>query len=389
MALRSTSVRLVEPSGSPTAGGSGRGRVVRSDRLRLGADDRVRADAEAPRSACVQRVAAGRGAILARLEISATDYHTAGEPFRIVADGLPDIPGETVRARREHARSSEDVDRMRRLLCHEPRGHADMYGGFLVPPDDDGADLGVLFWHKDGYSTACGHGTIALGAWAVESGRVAAPADGDVDVTIDVPSGRVVARVRCCGRAVEGVAFRNVPAFVIARGVEAGGVEADVAYGGAIYAFVPAERFGLRLVPEDLPELIAAGLAVKRALEGSEVARHPHDHRLSGIYGTVLFEELGPLHRRSVAIFADGEVDRSPTGSATSAVTALLHDDGALRDGHAWRNDSIIGTTFTARAVGRAPDGLLTEVEGNAFRTGEHRFVLDPRDPLGTGFVLR
>jgi proline racemase len=264
-----------------------------------------------------------------------------------------------------------------------------MYGGFLVPPDDDGADLGVLFWHKDGYSTACGHGTIALGAWAVESGRIEAPADGDVDVTIDVPSGRVVARVRCRGRAVEGVAFRNVPSFVIARGVEAGGVEADVAYGGAIYAFVPAERFGLRVVPEDLPELIAAGRAVKRGLAGSEVARHPHDDRLSGIYGTVLFEELGPLHRRNVAIFADGEVDRSPTGSATSAVTALLHDDGALREGREWRNDSIVGTTFTARAVGQAPDGLLTEVEGNAFRTGEHRFMLDPRDPLGTGFVLR
>jgi proline racemase len=323
------------------------------------------------------------------VEISATDYHTAGEPFRIVADGLPPIPGETVRARREHARRSEELERLRRLLCHEPRGHADMYGGFLVPPDDDGADFGVLFWHKDGYSTACGHGTIALGAWAVESGRVAAPADGDVDVTIDVPSGRVVARMRCRGRAVEGVAFRNVPAFVIARGVEVGGVEADVAYGGAIYAFVPVERLGLRVMPEDLPELIAAGRAVKRALGDSEVARHPHDDRLSGIYGTVFFEELAPLHRRNVAIFADGEVDRSPTGSATSAVTALLHDEGALREGQVWRNDSIVGTTFTARAVGQAPDGLITEVEGNAFRTGEHRFTLDPRDPLGTGFVLR
>jgi proline racemase len=176
---------------------------------------------------------------------------------------------------------------------------------------------------------------------------------------------------------------------VIARGVEAAGVEADVAYGGAIYAFVPADRFGLRVVAADLPGLIAAGRAVKRALEGTGLARHPHDDRLSGIYGTVLFEEVGPLHRRGVAIFADGEVDRSPTGSATSAATALLHDAGALRDGQAWRNDSIVGTTFTARAVGRVPDGLLTEVDGAAFRTGEHRFVLDPRDPLDTGFILR
>jgi proline racemase len=323
------------------------------------------------------------------MEIETTDYHTAGEPFRVVGDGVLDIPGATVRERREYAARSEAVDRARRLLCYEPRGHADMYGGFLVPADDDGADFGVLFWHKDGYSTACGHGTIALGAWAVESGRVSAPDDGEVDVTIDVPSGRVVARVRTCGGAVEGVAFRNVPSFVLARGVIAAGQEVDVAYGGAIYAFTNAERWGLRIEPACLPDLIAVGRRVKQELAGSEVSRHPDDDRLSGIYGTVFYEELGPLHQRTVAIFADGEVDRSPTGSATSARTALLAAQGALADGETWRVDSIVGTTFYARAVGHAPEGLLTEVEGTAFRTGEHRFILDPRDSLGTGFVLR
>ena len=267
------------------------------------------------------------------IEVRTTDYHTAGEPFRIVGEGVVDIPGDDIRARREHAAGSEAVERVRRLLCHEPRGHADMYGCFLVPPDDDGADFGVLFWHKDGYSTACGHGTIALGAWAVESGRVAAPEDGEAEVTIDVPSGRVVARVRRVAGAVESVTFRNVPSYVVARGVAAGDVAVDVAYGGAIYAFAPAERFGLRVVPGDLPALIAAGREVKRALAGSEVARHPDDDRLSGIYGTVLHEELGPLHQRNVAIFADGEVDRSPTGSATSARTALLAADGDARRG--------------------------------------------------------
>jgi len=323
------------------------------------------------------------------MEITATDYHTAGEPFRIVRDGTPEISGATVRERREHAAASAEVERVRRLLCHEPRGHADMYGCFIVPPDDDGADLGVLFWHKDGYSTACGHGTIALAAWAVDSGRVAAPRDGEVPVTIDVPSGRVVAIVRRRGGAVDGVTFRNVPSFVLARGVPAGRVEADVAYGGAIYAFVPAASLGLRVVAEDLPRLIAAGREVKRALEGTDAARHPQDDRLSGIYGTVLHEQLAPLHHRNVAIFADGEVDRSPTGSATSARTALLVGDGLLAHGQTWRNDSIIGTTFHARPIGEGPDGLLTEVDGTAFRTGEHRFFLDDRDPLGTGFVLR
>jgi proline racemase len=326
-------------------------------------------------------------------EVVTTDYHTAGEPFRIVTAGAPELPGRTVAERRERARSSAEVEAVRRLLCHEPRGHADMYGCFLVPPDDDGADLGVLFWHKDGFSTACGHGTIALGAWAVESGRLPAAPDGETDVTIDVPSGRVGARVRCAGGAVRAVTFRNVPAYVLARGVPVstsrGPVEVDVAYGGAIYASVPAARFGLRVVPEHLPRLIEAGRRVKRALEGSSVARHPQDERLSGIYGTILHEEVSDLHQRNVTIFADGEVDRSPCGSGTSARCALLAADGQLREGQVLRHDSIVATTFHARVVGTAPEGVLTEVEGMAYRTGEHRFFLDPRDPLGTGFVLR
>jgi proline racemase/trans-L-3-hydroxyproline dehydratase len=322
-------------------------------------------------------------------EIAATDYHTAGEPFRIVTAGVPPIAGATVRERRERAAASEPIETVRRLLCHEPRGHADMYGCFLVAPDDEGADLGVLFWHKDGYSTACGHGTIALGAWAVESEAVPAPPDGEVDVTIDVPSGRVVARVRLRDGVVEAVAFRNVPSFVVARDVQAAGVAVDVSYGGAIYASVPAARFGLRVVPDDLPALIGAGRAVKQALEGTAVARHPDDERLSGLYGTILYDEVGPLHQRNVTIFADGEVDRSPCGSGTSARCALLAADGLLGEGDVLRHDSIVGSTFTARVVGSVAEGVFTEVEGMAYRTGEHRFVLDPRDPLGTGFVLR
>jgi proline racemase len=300
------------------------------------------------------------------MEIAAVDYHTAGEPFRIVTQGAPPIEGATVRERRERAATSEEVDRVRRLLCHEPRGHADMYGCFLVPPDDDGADLGVLFWHKDGYSTACGHGTIALGAWAVETRLVPGPA-----VTIDVPSGRVVARVNGDAGAIESVVFANVPSYVVSRG------EIDVAYGGALYASVPAAQFGLRVVPDDLPALIVAGRRVKAELADLD------------LYGTIFWEEVGPLHQRNVTIFADGEVDRSPCGSGASARCALLASDGLLAEGQTLRHDSIVGTTFLARVVGETAEGILTEVEGMAYRTGEHRFVLDPRDPLGTGFVLR
>ena len=228
------------------------------------------------------------------VEIAATDYHTAGEPFRIVAEGSVEIPGESVLGRREYASSSDAVERVRRLLCHEPRGHADMYGGFIVPPDDAGADFGVLFWHKDGYSTACGHGTIALGAWAVESGRVEAPPDGEVDVRIDVPPDGSWRGCRAAPAPWSGSHSGTSRRLCIARGVPAGDVRVDVAYGGAIYAFVAAADLGLPLSADALPELIRAGREIKAALEGTDVAVHPDDPRLSGIYGTVIHEQLGP-----------------------------------------------------------------------------------------------
>jgi proline racemase len=334
-------------------------------------------------------------------EVRTTDYHTAGEPFRIVTAGAPDIPGSTVRQRREYARGSEEVDRVRRLLCHEPRGHADMYGCFLVPPDDDGADLGVLFWHKDGYSTACGHGTIALGVWAVETGRVPAADDGDTDVVVDVPSGRVTARVTRSGGRTQRVTFRNVPSYVVARRVPVrtsrGEVLADVSYAGAIYASVAAGSLGLSVTPECYAELTAIGREVKWALNDTDVAQHSEDPRLSGIYGTILYDDLPGLpdgpHQRNVTVFADGEVDRSPCGSGTCARVALLADEGRLPDGAVLTNDSIVGTRFRARVVerrdGLSGEAVVVEVEGEAYRTGEHSFVLDPRDPVGTGFVLR
>lgn len=335
------------------------------------------------------------------VSVSTVDYHTAGEPFRIVLDGVSPIVGETVRERRESAIAGDEVQAIRRLLCNEPRGHADMYGGLLVPPDDEGADLGVLFWHKDGFSTACGHGSIALGVWAVDEGRVAPDADGVAHVTIDVPSGRVVTRVRCVDGVPRSATFRNVPAYVLARGMDVdlgdAVVVVAVSYGGAIYASLPAAALGLSVTPEDLDRLIAAGRAIKRALADHDVARHPVDPRLSGIYGVIFFDDLGDVEggprQRNVTVFADGEVDRSPCGSGTSARVAVLADEGRMPSGSVLLHESIIGSEFRARVVEQVEaDGHLghvTDIEGMAYRTGRHSFTLDPRDPLGAGFVLR
>jgi len=327
------------------------------------------------------------------LSVDTVDYHTAGEPFRIVTS--VEVSGASVPERRVFAQSSREVDAVRQLLVNEPRGHADMYGGFVVPGNDEGAHFGVLFWHKDGYSTACGHGTIALGTWAVESGLVPASPDGVTDVVIDVPSGRVVARVTCAGGAVSGVAFRNVPSYVDRRGVPVstsrGDVVADVSFGGAFYASVAASSVGLSVTPACYADLIAVGREIKWALDSQAV--HPVDPRLNGIYGTILYDDLGSWdggpHQRNVAVFADGEVDRSPCGSGTSARLALLYDEGRLADGRVLRHESIVGTTFFGRVVDVVDDAVITEVEGAAYRTGTATFTLDPRDPLGNGFTLR
>jgi len=333
------------------------------------------------------------------VEIETTDYHTAGEPFRIVTGGPPPLEGASILDKRTFA--ADRLDEVRRLLIHEPRGHADMYGCFVTDPEDEGADLGVVFFHNAGYSTACGHGTIALVTWALESGRLDAAAlpreDGEVLVVVDVPSGRLPTWARFEDGRVRSVRFRNVPSFCGPRGVEAAGVGADVSYGGAFYASVAAADVGLAVEPRNVERFIALGRGVQAALNGRGIAEHPEDPRLSGVYG-VIFHEESPrpqarVHQRNVAIFADGEVDRSPCGSGTSARLALLHADGAIEPGEWMLHDGIVGTRFRGRIVEETDlhghPAVVTEVEGSAHRTGEHRFVLDDDDPVGTGFLLR
>jgi proline racemase len=329
------------------------------------------------------------------------DYHTAGEPFRVVVDGVPRIGGATVAERRIRAQQSPQIDAYRTLLCAEPRGHADMYGCLVVPPDDDGADFGALFWHNDGYSTACGHGTIALGVWAVQTGRVQGTPNGVTPVTIDVPSGRVVAHVRQDEGTVTAVVFENVASYPVARSVgvdtSLGHVCVDLAFGGALYACVEACELGLVVAPEHWTQLITIGREIKWALNDSDLARHREDDRLSGVYGTIIFDDLGDTatgpHQRNVTVFADGRLDRSPCGSGTAARLALLADSGRLGPDQVLTHDSIIGTRFIGQARpapgGRARHEVIAQVEGMAYRTGEHTFTLQANDPVEAGFLLR
>lgn len=340
--------------------------------------------------------------------IETAEYHTAGEPFRIVTSGVPTPEGATVLDRRGWAQ--HHLDDVRAFLVNEPRGHADMYGGFVTPPDDDGGDIGVVFFHKDGFSTACGHGTIALATWALDTGQVAPrPVAGSdrVELVVDVPSGRlrVEADLDLDGR-VAGVRFWNVDSFVTARAVPVatsrGPVTVDVSFGGAFYASVALDDADLSPEAADLGPLIALARELRSGLEDHPAAKHD-DPRLSGIYGVIFHQDTEPdradptdgvaVRQRNVTVFADGEVDRSPCGSGTSARLAALVAAGRLGVGDRLANHGVAGGTFDGRveAIADTDDraAVKTSVAGAAYATGHARFDLDPRDPIGLGFQLR
>ena len=321
------------------------------------------------------------------MTVNAVDYHTAGEPFRIVTGGAPALEGRTILEKRRFA--AERLDDLRRLLVYEPRGHADMYGCFVTEPEDEGADLGVVFFHNAGYSTACGHGTIALVTWALESGRLPAEEQETV-VVVDVPSGRVPCTATVALGRVGRVRFTNVPAFVEAEGLEVDGVHAAVAFGGAFYASVEAP---VPVEPANVPAFIARGRQIKRLLEAERDWVHPEEPELRDIYGVIFWQREGRGTQRNVTVFADGEVDRSPCGSGTSARLALLHRSGELGRGETLRHLGVVGTEFDGRVVAEIDvagrPAVVTEVSGSAHLVGRHEFVLEPDDPLGPGFLLR
>jgi trans-L-3-hydroxyproline dehydratase len=331
------------------------------------------------------------------LRITAIDAHTGGEPFRIITGGFPELSGDTILARRRRAR--EHFDHLRTALMWEPRGHADMYGCILTPPVTPGADIGILFTHNEGYSTMCGHGIIAITKVAVETGLIPMQTP-ETTVRIDSPAGLITAHARVAGGAVASVYFHNVPSFVLARSETIavpglGRVRYDIAFGGAFYAYVDAAEVGVRCIPEDFRPLIEKGMAIKRAIMADRPIPHPFEEDLSFLYGTIF---VGPpmkegAHSRNVCVFAEGEVDRSPTGTGVSGRLAIHHARGELGVNERIRVESIIGSCFSGRVVGTTTFGghpaILPEIEGVAHITGRQEFLIDPEDPFRAGFILR
>ena len=328
--------------------------------------------------------------------ITALDAHTAGEPLRIVLEGFPGLEGDTMLQRRRFMK--EHHDHLRSAIMWEPRGHREMYGCIITPPVSTGADFGVLFMHNEGYSTMCGHGIIAVAAVAVETGMVPVR-EPETVIGIDTPAGLVTSHARVSGGRVTSVYFHNVPSFVVSLDDSVdipglGMIRYDLAFGGAFYAYVDASQVGLRCTPEEVPQIVEKGMAIKRAVMNARPIPHPFEKDLSFLYGTIFIAPpIGSgAGSRNVCVFADGEVDRSPTGTGVSGRMAIHFARNEVRLGERITIESIVGSRFTGRVAEATTFGglpaVIPEVEGSAHITGRHRFFLDPDDPLRSGFIL-
>ena len=329
--------------------------------------------------------------------ISTVEVHTGGEPFRIVTSGVPRMPGHSIVERRAWLR--ENADDIRKALMFEPRGHADMYGAYLTTPVSQAADFGVIFMHNEGYSDHCGHGVIALATAAVELGWVERRVP-ETRVGIDAPCGFIEAFVRWDGQHADGVRFVNVPSFIFKRDVTVqtptwGAVTGDIAYGGAFYFYTSGQPRGLEIRESWIEALKQFGAEGEQAANNGVPGVHPDIPEINHIYGTII--DGAPRHPGSTqancCVFADREVDRSPTGSGTAGRVAQLYLRGQLGLGESIVNESVIGTAFEARVLEETRVGafqaVIPEVSGNAHVCGFANWVLDARDPLRNGFLVR
>lgn len=331
-----------------------------------------------------------------RRVLSALDYHTEGEPMRIVQGGVPPLPGRTMLER--SAAFAAEHDDLRRLILYEPRGHAAMCAALLVPPCDPEAHAGVVFLEPLGVVHMCGHGAIAIATMLVETGAVAAR-EPETTVTLDTAAGRVTARVHVEGGRVTGATIRNVASYAALLDARVsvpglGPVVFDLAYGGHFYALVDAAPLGFALEPAEAPRLIEVGERIRRAIEAEVPLVHPEGPQSQGL---LYVQFSGPprhprAHLRNAVVVAPAGLDRSPCGTGTSARLATLWARGRIALDCPFVHESILGTLFEARLVGTARVGpyeaVIPEITGRAYLSALTQLVLRPDDPFPAGFLL-
>lgn len=329
--------------------------------------------------------------------ITCIDAHTAGEPLRIITSGLPPIHGKTILQKRDYM--LENYDHLRKMLMLEPRGHSGMYGCILVPAVTDDGDFGVLFTHNEGLSSMCGHGIIGVTKVVLETGMMIAN-EGENVVKIDSPAGRITAYADIINGKVERVRFQNVPCFVYKENIPVnidgiGEILVDVAYCGAFYAYLDVKKVGLSITKENAMKLVNVGMEIKNKMDGVMKFNHPTSE-INWLYGTILFEKPikkeNKLITKNICIFAEGQIDRSPTGTGTGGRLALHYHKGEMGKDDTLVNYSVIDTPFEGRIIKDTKEGdfdaIITEVSGTAQIVGFNQLVLDPKDPLPEGFRI-
>ena len=343
-----------------------------------------------------------------RQVLKTIDAHVAGEPLRLIVDGAPRPSGKTMAQKRDWMK--RHADQVRRAVVLEPRGHRDMCAAMLTEPVAPGSDAGLVFLDNDGYPVLSGHGVIAAATIAIESGLLLSRdvSGPESQIVFDTPAGTVHVRARLQSRGdrqrVDSVVLTNVPAFVLSGGhsvrlglpgAESRGqreLRVDLAFGGMFYAIADTEAIGIPLTGPRLPELRRLGVEIRASINSAGAIAHPLDDSLSGV-AAVIF--TGPpqdpeAHLRNVTVSGDGAVDRSPCATGTSAVMAVLDAMGLLEDGQPFVHESVVGTLHRGRIARRTQVGdfpaIVTEIEGNAWITGDHTFYVDDDDPLREGF---
>ncbi len=335
------------------------------------------------------------------LQIKTIDMHTGGEPLRVIIDGFPELKGDSVLEYRRYCK--DNFDHLRTALMFEPRGHADMYGCILLPPNDDEGDFGIIFLHNEGYSTMCGHAIIAISTLAVEMNWIAVN-EGDNIIKIDAPCGRITSFANVKDGKVTGVRFHCVPSFVVGldRTVHVDGlgmVTYDLAYGGAFYAYVDLAKnnFDFDLSTGSYRQLITKGMDIKHAvIDADKEITHPFEDDLSFLYGTIFIDnnkQPSGVDSRNVCMFAEGEIDRCPTGSGVSGRMAIHKARNEINYGETMTIESITDSVFKGSVISEEKYGPFTavipQVEGTAYITGTQTFIIDPNDPMKDGFILR
>lgn len=329
------------------------------------------------------------------LKLETVDLHTGGEPLRVFTKGLPPIQGKTILEKRRYFKNN--LDSIRTGTMWEPRGHADMYGAVVTEPLNEGSDFGTFFLHNEGYSTMCGHAIIALVKLMHDTGILITKNN---EYSIDAPPGLIRAKAVVENGIAIRTIFKNVPSFVLAANKQVevpgiGTVKFDIAFGGAFYAFVDADSIGIGLEAQDYNQLIDWGKKIKKAVMENFEIKHPFEDDLSFLYGTIFTGKAKNTnhHSRNVCIFAEGEVDRSPTGSGVSARAAIHSLKNNLKVGEEITIESILDTTMTVKVVEETTFGsykaVIPEVSGTANITGKNEFWFDPEDELRDGFIFR